>query len=119
YSVSGVKYTTARRVAERVLERIARRGGPRGRPGRESRGAWPVSRATPLLTDASRLWSEPEESVRAALLSTVREEAVRTLDDLVLRRSNWAVAHADLEAVRKRIADLWPGARPELRSTGT
>jgi glycerol-3-phosphate dehydrogenase len=121
YSVSGVKFTTARSVAARVLDVVLRGAEVRGRaiPGGASSAPWAVSAATPLLTDARRLWSDPEDVLRKALLDTVQQESVHSLDDLVLRRTNWSTTETDLDAVRRRIAELLPASQPDLRGTGT
>jgi glycerol-3-phosphate dehydrogenase len=93
YSLCGVKFTTARSAALEVLAALARGG------------ALPP----PLLTDARRLWQDPPDATRKALLDTVRDESVSGLDDLIVRRSNWATTELDLERVRRRVEELAPG----------
>ena len=98
YSVSGVKFTTAGEVAGRLLTRM----------GHAEREAEPVSElrlasGTDVLTDSRRLWTEDEAVLGATLQRLVQEEAVHSLDDLVLRRSNWAVAERDLDRLRDRV----------------
>jgi glycerol-3-phosphate dehydrogenase len=111
FSVSGVKYTTAQLVANRVLGLLGDRGAPA--VAVEEREL-PIVAPTPLLTDARRLWSDDRAAVRAALLETAAEEAARSVDDVVIRRTNWATTEPDLERVRARVLEL----APELRFVG-
>ncbi len=107
YSVSGVKFTTAGEVARRTLARMGH-AERRAEPISEMR----LSRGTYILTDSRRLWTVDEATLGSILRRIVKEESVHCLDDLVLRRSNWAVAEPDLERLRERVArfvDL-PGA---------
>lgn len=101
YSVSGVKFTTANEVARRTLALI----GATGDTANEV-VELPLSAATPLVTDAANLWTHDDESVGVALRHVVQEEAVQSLDDLVLRRTNWATTEADLEAARQRVVQF-------------
>jgi glycerol-3-phosphate dehydrogenase len=87
YSVSGVKFTTARRVAERTVDHVLARGRVRAR----------VPHATPRpqpaeVPDAPTIAALAERDPAAALdlaRRIVRDEAVRHPDDLLLRRTDW------------------------------
>lgn len=89
FSVSGVKLTTARRVAEKTLRMIHRwRGkalpGLSDTPRPETQSPMPWSELQALL----------ERDAGAAELHVRRliaEESVLYLDDLMLRRTDWAV----------------------------
>lgn len=94
YSLAGVKYTTARRVAERALRRIygERLPGIAGR-GRSVAGGRPA-----VDPERARLWEDGRalelhrrdpERLRRFAIRLGREEAVVTLDDLLLRRTDW------------------------------
>ena len=109
YSVSGVKYTTSGDVAAQVMAVL-------GWPLAVDESALPTCDATALLTDASRLWSEDEQSVREALRTVASEECVQSLDDLIFRRSNWATTEPDVDAVRARLVEIGAdgGARRRL-----
>jgi glycerol-3-phosphate dehydrogenase len=101
YSVSGVKFTTAGEVAARLLTRM----------GHAERESGPVSElrlssGTDVMTDSRRLWTLEEAALGATLQRLVREEAVHSLDDLILRRSNWAVAERDLDRLRDRVTQF-------------
>ena len=89
YSVSGVKYTTARLVADKALQRIL---GTRHRLNR-------IERPAPLPdldVEAVTRWVE-EDRPRAIehIGRIVREEAVLYPDDLLLRRSDWGMTPTD------------------------
>lgn len=105
YSVSGVKFTTANDVALQVL-RLMGLATPPGTARHEDDVELPVSPATELLIDADRLWAPDTAAVRDALVQTARDEAVQSLDDLVLRRTNWAATEPDLERVRKHVVEI-------------
>jgi glycerol-3-phosphate dehydrogenase len=100
YSVSGVKFTTAGEVATRTLALMGH--GTRREPVRSG----PPLQGAAFLTDARGLWSEDEAALGAVLRRTVQAESVQCLDDLVLRRSNWAVSEPDLGPVRARVKSL-------------
>jgi glycerol-3-phosphate dehydrogenase len=101
YSVSGVKFTTASRVARETLAFIGHHPVPD-----EDGPPLPLSPATAIATDAGKLWSLDVSSVASALQTIVREEAVCSVDDLVLRRTNWGTTELDLERVRARVKQL-------------
>jgi glycerol-3-phosphate dehydrogenase len=100
YSVAGVKFTTASDVA---VDALAMSGlSPRAAPDPEL----PTSSATSLLIDATRFLAADAKDAREALLQTIREECVQSVDDLVQRRSNWATGDEDLELLRRRVGQL-------------
>ncbi len=78
-SLQGVKYTTARAVAERAVDLVVRRLG---------RAAPPCRTAVTPLAAARPLSGPLEERVRCA----VREEMALTLADAVLRRLDLGTA---------------------------
>jgi glycerol-3-phosphate dehydrogenase len=88
WSVSGVKFTTAHLVAERTFRRIF---GPterdvRVRPGSDR----PPSQTGLSWDDPSCLGRGDAGAVRRALRAVVDGEAVTCMDDLLLRRTDWA-----------------------------
>jgi glycerol-3-phosphate dehydrogenase len=103
-SLQGVKYTTARAVAEKAVDLVERRLG---------RSPTPCRTAVTLLAKARPLAGSLEERGRAA----VREEMAQTLADAVLRRLDLGTAGpppaADLQALcRVMGAELgWDAAR--------
>ena len=77
WSVSGVKWTTARAVAERVVKRAL---GARRRAGVKAEGEFAA------LSNADGLYREAPRMLRALAERVLVEESVVHLDDLVLRR---------------------------------
>ena len=110
YSISGVKFTTADDVARQALEMM----GAGDKFGDEA-SELSLSPATNVLTDARTLWDADASTVGAALKRVIEEEAVQSLDDLVVRRSNWATTETDLDRVRERVELLANGGSIEHR----
>lgn len=95
-TVSGVKYTTARLVAEQAVDRAVRQLGRAVPPSRSAEIALPVDTAgDPDPRDLA--------SVSARIRSAVDHEMAVTLEDVVLRRTSWGetgVAQRDPAAAR-------------------
>jgi glycerol-3-phosphate dehydrogenase len=100
YSVSGVKFTTAGEVSRRTLALMGH--GARREPARSS----PPLQGADFMLDARELWSQDAAALGAMLHRTVETESVQCLDDLILRRCNWAVTEADLVPVSARVKSL-------------
>ncbi|HEX5574668.1 MAG TPA: FAD-dependent oxidoreductase [Gemmatimonadales bacterium] len=81
FSVEGVKYTTARRVAERVVDQIfrdLRRASPPCRTAEE-----------PLEESSRAAFFDPDGAMeKSSILGAVRNEMAVKLSDIVFRRSN-------------------------------
>jgi glycerol-3-phosphate dehydrogenase len=109
FSLSGVKYTTARRVAADALAMAWRnRGGlpdyggvPRPRPS-----------ADVAFNDARWPLDTPSAQVTAALRRIVDDEAVQALDDLLLRRTDWLVDPVRGDSVAAEVRRLLDRALP-------
>lgn len=103
-SVQGVKYTTARLVAEQAVDLVARRLGRSLPPCRTARTPLPLAR----LLDGS---------LEARARTAAREEMAETLADAVLRRLDLGTAgpppEADLDCVARVLAAErgWDAAR--------
>jgi glycerol-3-phosphate dehydrogenase len=113
-TASGVKYTTALTLAKRVVSLLRKARGPVVEPG----SAAPTAATTPLLLDATRLWGDGADGLRAALRETIETEAVGSLDDLIFGRTNWGVTEADLAGLRRRLAELLPELAPDTSAGG-
>jgi glycerol-3-phosphate dehydrogenase len=99
-SVSGVKFTTARLVAEKTLSTMTARIGTLA-PHDESerpRAIQPFD-----LSDPGPLEFGPEQIV--ALKRLVREESVMTIDDLLFRRLSWAIPERNYDALSCRVRE--------------
>ena len=97
YSVVGVKYTTARSLAERVLRRTGAGAGT----GTERDGVHGPAVDRPQPVAAVR--SERAVIGSAAWADIVGNEAVLHLDDLLLRRMEWP---SDAPPAQDALADL-------------
>lgn len=101
-SVRGIKYTTARRVAEEALRRA------RASIGRDlpvpSDGLLPEPR--PRVGSAEILDAARDDPARARghVEEIVREEAVTRTDDLVERRTEWGLGARDPDRLREVVA---------------
>ena len=89
YSISGVKYTTARRVADHALQRIL--GARQFSNGFERPGPLPDLDVAAMR----RLMEADRPRAVAHIGRIVREEAVLEPDDLLLRRSDWGMNPAN------------------------
>jgi glycerol-3-phosphate dehydrogenase len=104
WSVSGVKYTTARRVAERTLRRVF--GGDARdlsvRPGCER----PAPAPGLFASDASALGGADAGETGRLLGRLVETEAVMCVDDLLLRRTEWGGDPELIDAVAASVTRL-------------
>jgi len=106
YSVSGVKYTTSRDVAERTLR--AALGDTLAEPDPEMTQR-PTPASVPRLDDVRRLAeSSGHEAVRERLAELAKEEAVVQADDLLLRRTSWGEDPEIAAALSPTIEELLP-----------
>ena len=92
FSVSGVKFTTARRVAERTIAKIPALRH-RATAVDESRQR-PAPRLVPGAPEFEDLCHENPDAARSQIRSLAQEEAVVHLEDLILRRTDWGLEPA-------------------------
>jgi glycerol-3-phosphate dehydrogenase len=102
YSVSGVKFTTARRVAEKTLGIVLRADGGAPRPAADL--ARPALELPPSAAEMRALLECDPEQGRARILRIARDEAVVRPDDLLLRRTDWGLRTADAERLGPVVA---------------
>ncbi len=113
FSVRGVKYTTARRVAEEVLRRaLAGRG--RELPAVAAPDP-PEPRPRLAADELVDLARDAPGRARHHVEAIVREEAVTGVDDLVERRTEWGLAASDPERLRNIVAPWVEEAAEEVR----
>ena len=88
-SVSGVKFTTARRVATRAIGRMSFScDGVSGVVGSERR---PVPQLVPDADEFERLCRDSPRQAAEKIQSLASGEAIVHLEDLVLRRTDWGL----------------------------
>ncbi len=113
-SVRGVKFTTARRVAEQALQKAWRgRGGlPRYRPHTDR----PQRRPPVDLIHTRQLFAGPDVPLARALQELIAHEAVLCLDDLVRRRTDWLASEPDEATLAARLRQLGVAGAMQARA---
>lgn len=108
YSVSGVKFTTARAAAESAV-RFALSGGSLDLSVRSGTDR-PASGPAIALADVGEILNGEDDGVRNEIARLIDEESVVTMDDLLLRRTEWGVDPHESRAVAERVRTLldWP-----------
>jgi glycerol-3-phosphate dehydrogenase len=111
FSVSGVKFTTARRVAVETL-RMVRADQGEALP-RYAGLARPPLTAVPDAAGIRRLLEERPAEAREVVARIFRDEAALHLEDLMLRRTDWGLRPAAGRELAESLCLLlgWPEAR--------
>jgi glycerol-3-phosphate dehydrogenase len=114
FSVSGVKLTTARAVAETTLGRLFERLPAPGWIGR------PEADPPLALDDFLNLAARDREAARDHMRGIVERQSVVHLEDLLLRRADWGIYPEGTVAARLCTSLGWSAGRgrPELRAAG-
>ena len=86
WSVSGVKLTTSRAIAEKTLRSAYSRVGRKLSPASSAR---PAPLPVPEASELPGCLRSDEQEVRALVTRLVEEESVLQLQDLLLRRTDW------------------------------
>jgi glycerol-3-phosphate dehydrogenase len=110
YSVSGVKFTTARLVAAKTLRAIFGNRGEPLQPWESVRR--PPTRAVPGLGEFKSRLRDGPDGLRADLRRLVAEEAVLHLEDLLLRRTDWGMDPREVTALGEAVRGLLGDAAP-------
>lgn len=105
YSISGVKFTTARRVAEKTLRLICREDQRSFPPLQSDRIPGPVFRV-PTADEFEQLLLTDPAAARRVVATLRAEEAVVDLEDLMLRRTDWGIHPHQAADIARRISDL-------------
>jgi glycerol-3-phosphate dehydrogenase len=104
FTVSGVKFTTARLVAEKAL-RLIYGGQLRTSPAQKS-AERPPTLPYLHLSEFDQLCSTNQDAATAHLQRLVDEESVIYLEDLILRRTNWGMDPKNVEVEAQRVCAL-------------
>ena len=111
-SVSGVKLTTARAVAERALRTLAAGGVLPGSLPAPQEVARPAADPPLSLTELTRLAEHDWNAARESLRGIVERQSVVRLEDLLLRRTDWGIDPGEAEAASRLCESLgWRGFR--------
>lgn len=85
FSVTGIKFTTAREVGQKAMDAMIGTA-----PARKNEGERPkISWATKWLTDAEQAAAIPSEEAESMIRAVAAEEASSSAEDFFLRRTNW------------------------------
>ena len=117
FSVSGVKYTTARDVAEKTLRRVYPERLGAVDPEKTTR---PEAASLPSARDV-RAAEDPAadvEAIRARLAEFVASEAVVRADDLLLRRTSWGEDPETAAQLATAVGVLLPELSPDCATDG-
>jgi glycerol-3-phosphate dehydrogenase len=111
YSVTGIKFTTARKVGARAVARILdeaptamRDAQDRGRSDAETI-APPVSPATPLLLDGAQVAGMDRVEAMRLIREVAAAESALTAQDFCLRRTNWIFTAPEFGSIESLVAD--------------
>ncbi len=96
-SISGVKFTTARKVAEKTIRMVIAK---LRRPWRERFPDRVPSPSPPDADQISRLMATDLDKARKLISEIANQEAVIYPEDLMLRRTEWGIRPAQSTAIR-------------------
>jgi glycerol-3-phosphate dehydrogenase len=98
YSVTGIKFTTARKVGARALDQILGAGDARAHPVPD---APKVSWATKWLLDGVATRDMPGEEAVRMIRDVAAEESAVSAEDFWLRRTNWVFTGQEIPALAR------------------
>ncbi len=109
FTVSGVKFTTARRVAEKTLRKILKRS-PLKVSCRQSTDRTPITdkNSAGAFASGRLLQTPPGTQWEDALRTLIDEESVQHLDDLVLRRTALWETPTETLRIARTLCGLFP-----------
>ena len=115
WSVSGVKFTTARLVAEKTLRRVF---GPDGRNLRIRPGTdRPAPGCDIPHDDPTGLFRDDDAKIAPSVRRLIDDEAVVYMEDLLLRRTDWACDPEKVDILGKRVTQLIGRILPDRAAT--
>jgi glycerol-3-phosphate dehydrogenase len=103
YSVTGIKFTTARKVAAKALDAMVATNAAAVRSAPLPARA-PLATQSRRLTDGALVEQMPEAAVVALVREVAADEAVTSADDFCLRRTNWIFTARDFGRLRRLAA---------------
>jgi glycerol-3-phosphate dehydrogenase len=101
YSVTGIKFTTARKVGEKAVDAMlgAKRNTPLGEEIPQ------ISPATSLLLDGARVAGMNTDEALRLIREVAAAESAMTAQDFCLRRTNWIFTAKDFARLERLAAD--------------
>ncbi len=103
FSVTGIKFTTAREVGQKAVDAMA------GTAPSQKQEAGPptISWATKWLTDAEQTAGMPSDEAERMIRAVAAEESVTSADDFSLRRTNWIFTARQPAGPIQTINKIW------------
>jgi glycerol-3-phosphate dehydrogenase len=101
YSVTGIKFTTARKVAEKAVDEILNAR----RPASLVEEVPPISPSTGFLLDGARAAAMNEVEATRIIREVAAAESVRSAQDFCLRRTNWIFTAPDFGRLERLAAE--------------
>jgi glycerol-3-phosphate dehydrogenase len=113
YSVTGIKFTTARKVGERAVNEILNAR----RPASLGEEIPPISQATGFLLDGARVATMNDVDALRLIREVAGAESALCAQDFCLRRTNWIFTAPDFEQLERLAARaLTPRQMPPQRA---
>jgi glycerol-3-phosphate dehydrogenase len=106
FSVSGVKYTVARKVAESVLRRLAATVSSDGLTPPTDPA--PPPNAIPEVESMRTIVAQNPTAARELIRTIAQTEAVRSAEDLLFRRTDWGAFVDPDDPLVRMVTDLIP-----------
>ena len=105
YSVTGIKFTTARKVGNRAVEQMFGDSTRNVASGLEASEVPKLSPATDLLLDGARVAAMDRVQAVNMIREVSAAEAVSCAEDFYLRRTNWTFSALNPAPLQQLIAD--------------
>jgi glycerol-3-phosphate dehydrogenase len=109
FTLVGTKYTTAPTAARRAVDEVIERCFPAARASARADSVEPAARRVPDWRTFANESVEDPGAAAALLREIVEDESVTSLDDLLLRRTDWGLVPADYRDAVALLDDLCPG----------
>lgn len=107
FTLMGSKYTTAPVAAARAIDAVASRCFP-SMPADADTRVEPEIRTVPDWVSFVEWTARDPQRAESLVRAIVREEYVTSLEDLLLRRTDWGLVPSDYDTAERLLADLCP-----------
>jgi len=108
FTLIGTKYTTAPLAAKRTIDHIVKRHFPNLAEQAGRQADEPATRSVPDCAKFMRLGRVDPESTARLVRSMIEEESITSMDDLLLRRTDWGLVPSDYEQAAELVRKLCP-----------
>ena len=108
FTLVGVKYTTAPLAAKRAVDRIMARCFDEATARESSGHVEPEPRVVPTWPEFETLAREDIDRARLLMRGIVDGESVTSVEDLLLRRSDWGLVPTEFDEAARLALKLYP-----------